>query len=159
MSPTPGSTQDHPKIRPYIWELFPDFSWTLAGRCHGHWPYQPVLVLNHPLLKNLFLISRLNLPSLFPMVSVTGHWREEISSAAPLSSWGAVVHHEFFFQSSVSGQNKPRDLSWFLYVFPPRSFTIFLALLYTLSESLMSFLYCGAQNCTQYSRWGHTSAV
>ena len=34
----------------------------------------------------------------------------------------------------------------------------FVVLLWALSRTLTSFSYCGAQNCTQCSKWGHTSA-
>ena len=40
-----------------------------------------------------------------------------------------------------------RDLSC-----PSRPFTIFVVLLWILSDSFTSFLYCGPQNCTQCSR-------
>uniref|UniRef100_A0A8C3C107 Ig-like domain-containing protein n=1 Tax=Cairina moschata TaxID=8855 RepID=A0A8C3C107_CAIMO len=51
-----------------------------------------------------------------------------------------------------AGHGEPSTLSRSSCVFPSRPFTIFIALLWALSSSLMSFLYCGAQNCTQYSR-------
>lgn len=35
---------------------------------------------------------------------------------------------------------------------------IFVMLLWTLSRTLASFPYCGTQNCTQFSKWGHISA-
>ena len=42
LSPTPGSTQDHPTFKPYAWEHCPNAPWTPAvwhpGHCHG----QPV---------------------------------------------------------------------------------------------------------------------
>uniref|UniRef100_A0A8B9T4B1 Calmodulin-binding domain-containing protein n=1 Tax=Anas platyrhynchos TaxID=8839 RepID=A0A8B9T4B1_ANAPL len=47
--------------------------------------------------------------------------------------------------SLFSRLNKPSDLSHSSYVFPSRPFTIFVALLWTLSNSFTSFLYCGAQ--------------
>lgn len=37
-------------------------------------------------------------------------------------------------------------------------FPLFLLFLWTLSGTLISFLYSGGQNCTHYSRWGCTSA-
>jgi len=40
-----------------------------------------------------------------------------------------------------------------------RGFTIFVAFLWTHFNSLMSFLYWSAQNCTLYSKWGCTNAV
>lgn len=36
--------------------------------------------------------------------------------------------------------------------------TISVTLLRMLSNSFMLFLHCGTQNCTQCSKWGHTSA-
>lgn len=55
-----------------------------------------------------------------------------------------------------SGLNNSKDLSCSSYILPSRPFTIFVALLWMLSSSLMSF-YCGTQNCTQYLRCGCSS--
>ncbi|KAK4810652.1 hypothetical protein QYF61_007389 [Mycteria americana] len=52
----------------------------------------------------------------------------------------------------VAALNKPSDLSCSSQALPSRPFTILVALLWTHSNSLTSFLYCGTQNCTQYSR-------
>lgn len=41
---------------------------------------------------------------------------------------------------------------------PPELSSFFVALLWTLSNGSMSLLVCGSQNCTQYSRWDHSSA-
>lgn len=40
---------------------------------------------------------------------------------------------------------------------PFRPFTLFTALLWIFSNSLMSFFYCGEQNCTQSSGWSCTA--
>ncbi|KAJ7408176.1 hypothetical protein WISP_122305 [Willisornis vidua] len=48
--------------------------------------------------------------------------------------------------------NKPSDLSHSSHGFSSRPFTIFTAYLWTLTNSFVSFLYCGAQNCSQYPR-------
>lgn len=37
-------------------------------------------------------------------------------------------------------------------------FISIVAILWTLSNTLISFLNCGVQKCTQDSRWGHTNA-
>ena len=64
--------------------------------------------------------------------------------------------HEASLSLLCSGPNKPRGLSCSSYLLPFKPFTIFAALLWTLSNSFTSFLYCSAQTCTQYSRRGHT---
>lgn len=53
--------------------------------------------------------------------------------------------------------NEPRNFSHSSYVMPFRPLAIFVALLWTLSNSFMFFLYHGAQTCTQYSRWDCTT--
>lgn len=40
---------------------------------------------------------------------------------------------------------------------PPSHDVSFVALFWMLSSILSLFLCCGAQNCTQYSRWGHNA--
>ena len=51
--------------------------------------------------------------------------------------------------------NKPNDFNCSSYDLPSRPFPFFVALLWMLSNSFMSFLYCGVHNFAQYSRWGH----
>lgn len=38
----PGSTQDHPKSKPYAWEHSPNSPWVLAARGCAHCPGKPV---------------------------------------------------------------------------------------------------------------------
>ena len=53
--------------------------------------------------------------------------------------------------------NNPRDLNTSSFILPSRSLSIYEALSWiALSKSSMTFSYCGAQNCMQYSRWGCT---
>jgi len=65
-----------------------------------------------------------------------------------------VSCHEPLF-NLFSRLNKARDFSCSSHLLPSTTFTIFVALLWILSNSFMSFLYCNAENCTQRSRWGH----
>ncbi|GAB0194069.1 myocardial zonula adherens protein [Grus japonensis] len=126
------------------------------ARCCDHFPGEPVPVPNHPLGEEPFPdiqpkppLSQLHA---IPLGSITGHQREEMNAcpfAPPREE--AVGHDEVSPQSPLSRLNKPRDFSLSSYVFPSRPFAIFVALLWTLSNSFMS-LYCGAQNCMQYSR-------
>lgn len=44
------------------------------------------------------------------------------------------------------------------YVFHSRPFTVFVAVLWTISNRVMPFLHYGAPNCTQYLRWSCTIA-
>lgn len=50
LNPTPGSAQDHPKIRPHVWECCPNAFWTLHDQNYsqgvkkvgyGLWDGQP----------------------------------------------------------------------------------------------------------------------
>jgi len=61
--------------------------------------------------------------------------------------------HEASPQLLCSALSKPRELSCSSYILPSRPFTVFTALLLMPSNSLMSFLYCGAPNCLQCSKW------
>ena len=54
--------------------------------------------------------------------------------------------------------DKPEVLSCSSWDMPSSPFTSFVALLWTHSRTFTSFLNCGAQNCTQASRWGRTNA-
>jgi len=56
--------------------------------------------------------------------------------------------------TSVSRLNKSSKLSWSSCVTTSRAFAVFLALLWMLYNCFISFLFCGAPNCTQCSRWG-----
>ena len=58
---------------------------------------------------------------------------------------------------SVSSRlNKPRSLSHSSYILTSRPLIIFVAILWTLAGSFMSFLYCGAQ--TVLSAWGEAAS-
>lgn len=52
---------------------------------------------------------------------------------------------------------KPRDLSCFSCIFPSRPFIIFVAPLWTHSNSFIPFLRCVTQLCPQSRRWGCTA--
>ena len=47
-----------------------------------------------------------------------------------------------------SGLNKPRDLGCSSHTLPSRPFPIFVVLLWTVSNTFLSFLHCGTQPCT-----------
>lgn len=49
VSPTPGSTQDCPKISPYVWECYPVTSWTLASWVPWPLPWAACSVPDCPL--------------------------------------------------------------------------------------------------------------
>ena len=69
----------------------------------------------------------------------------EHSSVLPLRSlWGAAAAMMPLLSLLCFAPNKPRHLSCSSYIFPSEPFTTFAAPLWTLSNSFMSFLYCGA---------------
>lgn len=70
-------------------------------------------------------------------------------SACPSAPPGgeAVEHHEVSAQSLLWTE----DFSCSSYVFPSGPYAIFVAILWTLSNSFMSFSYWGDPNCTPYS--------
>ena len=96
---------------------------------------------------NLFLTPHLSL-----------HWTQLRAVAsgpvgAPPLPVRSCSRHEASPQLLCSVLSKGWDLSLSSYTLPSRTFTIFVAFLWTLT--FMSFLYCATQNSTQYSRWGH----
>ena len=58
----------------------------------------------------------------------------------------------------LSKLDKPKVLSHSSQDMPSNTFTSFVAFLWMHSRTFTSFLICGAQNRTQYSRWGSTNA-
>ena len=62
LSPTPVSTQDNSKFKPYVWEHCPNSSWTPAAWCCAYCPGQPVPAPDHLLGKNFSLTPSLTLP-------------------------------------------------------------------------------------------------
>lgn len=77
----------------------------------------------------------------------------ELSTAPPLPARSCSCH-EGSALLLCSGMNKPRDLSHSTCILPSRLFTIFVVILWVHCNNFISFLYCGAQNSTQCSRWG-----
>ena len=64
-------------------------------------------------------------------------------SAASLLPVRSCSCHEASPQLLCSGLNRARDLSHSSYLLPSKQFTIIIALLWVLSNSFISFLYCG----------------
>jgi len=161
-SPAPGSTQDHPKIRPYVWKHCPDASWTPAssvlwtypwGTCSSAWTHS--WWRTFPDIQTELPLSQLHDTQ---KCSIAGHQREKISAYSSVPHWEEAVMKSLLSLLS-SRLNKQTDLHSYPYVFPSTLLTIFVALIHTLSNSFLSSKYCGAQNCAQYSRWGHTNAL
>jgi len=85
-SPTPGSTQDHPKFKPCVESIVQTLlelqqlgavTTALRSLFHAH----------HPLVKNLFLTSNLTLPEAAPCCSLGScccHQRAELSAVSPI---------------------------------------------------------------------------
>lgn len=48
----PGLTHDHSKFKPYVWQCYPNTSWTSVG-CYDHHPGDPVPGADHPLVKKV----------------------------------------------------------------------------------------------------------
>ena len=90
----------------------------------------------------------------FPRALSLSH-RAELSAAPPLPV-RSCSHHEASPQLLCSALSQPRDLSHSSYILPSGLYTSFIALLWRLSNSFMSFSYCGTQTCTQCRRWGCT---
>ena len=73
-------------------------------------------------------------------------------SAAPLLPVRSCRRHEASPPLLCSALSTPRDLSCSSHTLLYRTFIIFVVLLWMLTNSFVSFLYCGTQNCMQYSR-------
>ena len=80
----------------------------------------------------------------FPRALSLSH-RAELSAAPPLPV-RSCSHHEAPPQLLCSGRSKPRVLSSSSQFFTPRLFTISVVLLWMLSNSFKSFMYCGTQD-------------
>lgn len=127
----------------------------LSAWCSDHFPGKPIPMSNHPLKKNPFSNIQPK-PSLTQLQAVSsspvpGHYRVCPSS---------FPHEEAIHFDEVLPQSPPgwRDLSYLLYNFPSKPFTDFVVLLWTCSNNLIWFLYCGAQNCQKNFRQGFPSA-
>jgi len=98
------STQEHPRMRPYVWEHCPDACLTLETLCNYHFPWEPATAPDSPLSKEPFPDIQLE-PSLLQLHaitsgSITGQQREE-DQHLPLCShsWGSDSHSEVSHQS------------------------------------------------------------
>jgi len=129
LNPTPGSTQEYPKIKPFesivqmLLELHQPW-------CCDHCPGEPILVPDHPMVKNLFLTSNLihpcciSMPFTWVLLLSPERERDQCCPSTPLVKscrppWGL---------SSVStslDRINPQDLSQSSYVSASRPFTIF----------------------------------
>lgn len=71
--------------------------------------------------------------------------------------WGSC-RQQWDHPSASSKLNKPTMFSHSAEVMPSRPFIIFAVILWTHSSIFISFLHSESWNCTQYLRWGCTSA-
>jgi len=157
LSPTADSTQDYTKIQLCLRTL--SKSLNSGSLRHDHTLGEPVPGLNNSLVKNVFLTSNLTLPChcsilflhVLPLSPESRSQRCPSTSCEKLKATMRPSLSLFF-----SRLNKPRYLSCSSYVFIHRPFTIYIVLFWTPSNGFL-FLYCGAQNWTQCSRWGCTS--
>lgn len=154
----PGPAQGIP---PYDWEHCPNPSWIQAWCC-DHCPEEPIPVLKSPSGWKTSWHPSWTSPDSASCCSLKPrHWSSvyRLVPSPNLSSWGGWrLHWDLPLVSpSPGGTNQvpsaapptasPLDPSPSLWPF----FGHF-------STSLMSFLYCGAQNCPQNSSWGCPSA-
>ena len=121
--------------------------------CHDYIPGELVPVCDHPLGEEPFPDTQLEPPLLqldsIPLGPITGYQREYMGtcpSAPPCEE--AVDDNEVSLSLSLSllfsRLNRASDRSRSSYIFPSMPFTLFVALLWALSSSLLFFLYCGA---------------
>jgi len=80
--------------------------------------------------------------------------RAKLSAAPPLPV-RSCSRHEASPQLLYSGLNSPGDPCCSSHILPLMPLCTFVALLWTLSNSCMSFFYCGTQSSTQWFMWGH----
>lgn len=123
--------------------------------CWDHFPGEPVHVPSHPLEVELSpdiqpkpSSNQLHVIRLSPVTVTTEKWLVPASSLPLLRMLKITVRSPLsLFWADLS------DLSCSSYGFPSRPFHLFVALLWVFSNSFISISYCGAQNCTQHSRW------
>lgn len=124
------------------------------AQCHDCFLREPVSVANHPLGEKPFPDVQPEPPMVqfhsIPLGPVTGCQREKISACPPILLLMKLQAAMRLPLSLFSRLNKPSDFSCssYMYIFPSIPFTIFAVLAWILSDSFMSFLNCGAQNCT-----------
>ena len=156
LSSTSGTTQDYPKIRSCLDNVLSHFL-NSGKQGHDHFCRKPVLVPDHCLDEEPFPVIQpdstpQNSSMPFPQsLSLSPESRAQHCPSAFLRR-NYSCHEASPQPSSAFRFNKPRYLSCSSYVFPSRPFTIFVALLWILSNYFMSSLYCGTQKCTQYVR-------
>jgi len=111
------------------------------------------------MVKRFFLVPTLSLPGTALGCSHTCcPWlpgaEHSTSLCFPCSGSAEQTGH---FQPPILQTRQPNAPSLSSQHVPPSPVTSFVALVWMLSSTLTSFLYCGAQNCTKYSRWGRTN--
>ena len=110
-SPTPGSTQHHPKPKVYVWELCANTPWlSNSGLCPLPWASRSMPTTS------LFLTPKWAWCSSTLLPQALSLWqRAELSAAPPLPVRNCSCH-EASPQFLCSGLNKLRDLSHSSYV-------------------------------------------
>jgi len=138
-------------------------SWKLSSMLHQHFSRKPIPVVNHLHSKDFFfLICGLSLswysfvlfPHMWPSVPRSRTWY--LSLLSPVRELQQAMRSSFSFSSldwtaQVSSASPHRTCL-------PALLPDFTALLWMLSKTLTSFLYCKALNCAQYLRQGCTNA-
>lgn len=146
----------HPKTSPCAWEHCPNTPWTLSGLILWPLPWGPCFSSHSPFGWRTFSfrISNLKLPwanfRQFPQILSLVAGVKGSVSASPLPHVRMLkiaVRSPFNFVSSRL--SKVSDLTCFSYSFASKPFTLLVALLWVLCNSLIYFLYCGTQNCIQ----------
>lgn len=91
--------------------------------------------------------------------SLTGRKKEEISVCPSTASFSKVVDcEEITPHPSFSELNRGSAPSATLHKCSlSRCFSILVPVLWTQLNVIIDFFYCGTQNCSGHSRWGHTS--
>lgn len=121
------------QILPGLW-LLRALPISLVTLLHAHH-----LLVKHLLTLHLLLPSHSSM--LFPQALSLS---QRASSVLPLRSlwWAAAIIRSPLSLPS-SGLNTPRDLSWFLVPLALKPFAIFIALLWTFTNTFVCFLFCG----------------
>uniref|UniRef100_A0A8B9QH24 Glycoprotein endo-alpha-1,2-mannosidase n=2 Tax=Apteryx owenii TaxID=8824 RepID=A0A8B9QH24_APTOW len=123
---------------------------------------KPVSMFSYPCSKEVFLMFKWNFLcfSLCPLPLILSLGTTE-KSLAPSSLDPPIRYLYLLIRISLSllfsRLNRPSSLSFFSYKQCSSPLIVFVALCWTCSSRSVSVLYWGAQNWTQYSRWGLTS--
>lgn len=130
LCPTPGSTQDHSEIEPYVWQHYPDISWTLTNSVPRPLPRGAFYCLT---AQEVNLSAKLVNTSLCAVIELFEHFTIK-PNFVTLYHVSCIFMTIFFFSEIMSAIIKLGmicSFPWYMSLFRPH----FISLLYTSASS------------------------